>query len=324
MRPAIRQHKEGSTMSRLSLSTIAGLALLAAAAPARADNFWEKNCEAMKDFKVYVTGLYQGSCVCDAAVVNPNLEVGQLTVSPGEGLKAHGDAWNESLCYKKEGLFQKDRTPRLAKTKALTTTTPGLGCYKVSPAVPLTGVCGNIFHVKIDLTAQLGAKGMMWGEFAAGVKWGFEGKGYRGKFWSKEDGKQGEMPKYKVTNEANVALPTWSKSTLTLDGANLDGTDTTNWYASAVGTTNMAVTTGKFLKVDAMVMTKSPWIEKANISIDQQTFCGEFDQGLGHVALAHATRYNCTNEPATPLDDEDQEDLAELVKNVELEKPGKN
>jgi hypothetical protein len=309
-------------MSRATIAALAGLVLVTTAGPARADNFWEKNCEAMKDFKVYVTGLYQGSCVCDAAVVNPNLEVGQLTVSAGEGLKAHGDAWNESLCYKKQGLFAKDRLPRVAKTRALTTTTPGLGCYKVSPEAPLAGVCGNIFHVKIDLSAQLGAKGMVWGEFAAGVKWGFEGKGYRGRFWSKEDGKLGEMPRYKVTNEANVALPSWSKATLTLDGANRDGTDTTNWYASAVGTTNMAVTTGKFLKVDVAVMARSPWLEKASVSIDQQTFCGEFDQGLGHVALAHATRYNCTNDPAAPLEPEEQEDLAKLVKNEELKEAG--
>ena len=307
-------------MTKITTITVAiATALVASTAPVHADNWWEKNCEAMKDFKVYIGGLYQGSCVCDAGVVNPNLEVGQLTVSPGEGLKANGAGWNESLCYVKQGLFQKDRIPRSSKTKTLTTTVPGLICYAVGAAQALAGVCGNIFHVKIDLSAKLEAKGLMWGEFAAGVKHGFEGKGYRGKFWSKEDGKDGDMPKYKITSEANANLPTWNKAQLSPDFDNKSGSDMTNWYAAATGTTNQAVTVGKFLKVDATFMGKSPWIEKAGVTLTTQTFCGEFDIGLGHVALAHATAYNCTNEPATVL--EDQEDLDDVVKQEELPKP---
>lgn len=308
---------------RIPIFATASLVFFIWASPARADNFWEKNCAAMKDFKEYITALYQGSCVCDSNVVNPNLEVGQLTVSPGESLMPQGEDWNEGLCYKKGANFQKEKIPRTLKTKTLTTTVPGLGCFKAAAAVPLTGVCGNIFHIKVDLSAKLGAKGMVWGSFAASAKYGFEGKGYRGKFWSKEDGKdENQQPKYKITNEANAALPSWSKTTLTLDGENRDGTDTTNWYATATGTTNMAVTIGSFLKLDAMATTKSPWLSEVNVEFGKQTFCAEFDQGLGHVALAHATRYNCTNEPATPLDAAEQENMAKVVKNEKLEEPG--
>lgn len=307
-------------MSKLTIIITSAAALLLTASSAHA-NWWEKNCEAMADFKVYIGGLYQGACVCDASVVNPNLEVGQLTVSPGEGLKPHGDGWNENLCYVKQGMFEKDRTPRVGKSKTMTTTVPGLVCYAVGAAAPLTGVCGNIFHIKVDLSGKLEAKGMVWGEFAASVKYGFEGKGYRGKFWSKEDGTGvDEMPKYKITSEANANLPSWSKATLTQDFDNKTGSDLTNWYATATGTTNMAVTIGTFLQVDAKFTGKSPWVEKAGVSFAKQTFCGQFDIGLGHVALAHATGYNCTAEPATVLTT--QQTLDDVLKKENLPAPG--